>query len=65
MQRHDRDAENRPPLPGAGYMENYTTAFLVSFGVLTFVALVTVWAVFGLPFTVVLALLIERFLLRP
>ena len=64
MQKHDRDMEERRTMPGLGYAENYTTAFLVSFGVLTFVGLFAVWAVFGLPFTVVLALLIERFLLR-
>ena len=62
--RYDRDSNQRPPLPGAGYLENYTGAFLVVAGMLCFVALFTLWAVFGLPFTVVTALLTERMLLR-
>lgn len=61
---HNRNSDQRPPLPGAGYLENYTTPFLVVAGVLCFVALFAVWAVFGMPFTVVLALLADRFLLR-
>lgn len=61
---YDRDSDERPPLPGAGYMENYTNAFLISFGVIVFIALFVVWAVFGMPFTIVLALMTERFVLR-
>ena len=63
--RYDRDSDDRPPLPGAGYLEDYTLPFLCVAGVLCFVALFAVWAVFGLPFTIVLALLTERFFLRP
>jgi len=31
-----------------GMVEDYTNAFLVSFGVLTFLALFTIWAIWGL-----------------
>jgi len=62
--QYDKDSDSRPPLPGAGQLEDYTTAFLVVFGLLIFIALFSVWARFGLPFTVVLALMADRFLLR-
>ena len=64
MQRHDRERHDRPPLPGAGYMEDYTTPFLVVAGMLCFVGLFAVWAAFGLPFTVTLALLTDRLFLN-
>lgn len=62
--KYDRDSDDRPPLPGAGYLEDYTGPFLVTFGVLIFVVLFALWALFGLPLTVVLALLSERVFLR-
>lgn len=62
--QYDRESSERPPLPMAGYMENYTNAFLVTAGALTFMSLVAIWAIFGLPFAVTLAFLIERFFLR-
>lgn len=61
---YDRDSDQRPPLPGAGYLEDYTAPFLVVAGMLCFVALFAVWAVFGMPFTVVLALLTDRLFLH-
>ncbi|MDJ0826444.1 MAG: hypothetical protein QNJ16_13150 [Rhodobacter sp.] len=61
---HRREHYERPPLPGAGYLEDYTTAFLVSAGALCFVGLFAVWAVFGLPFTIVLAVLADRLIAR-
>ena len=58
--KYDRDSDQRPPLPGAGYLEDYTGAFLVVAGMLCFVALFAIWAVFGLPFTIVVAILTDR-----
>jgi len=63
MQRNDRRSE-RPPLPGAGYLEDYTGAFLVSAGVLCFVLLFAIWAAWGFGVALILAFLVERFLLR-
>lgn len=57
---YDRDSDQRPPLPGAGYLEDYTGPFLVVAAVLCFVALFAIWAAFGLPFTVVVAVLTDR-----
>jgi hypothetical protein len=37
---------NRPQHPGVA--PNFTTAFLVSFGLLVFMALFTIWVIFGL-----------------
>ena len=61
---YDRDSDDRPPLPGAGYLEDYTTPFLIVAGMLCFVALFALWAVFGLPFTVVLAFFADRLFLN-
>ncbi len=61
--RHSRESHSRPPLPGEGYMEDYTTPFLVVAGVLCYVVLFTLWVLFGLPFTATLAFLTDRFLL--
>ncbi|MBV0912689.1 hypothetical protein [Anianabacter salinae] len=47
MKRYD--LHERPPLPGTGRVEDYTTAFLWSFGALVFIALFTIWAAFGFP----------------
>lgn len=44
-----REIEERPPLPGAGYMEDYTVPFLWMAGLLTFIALFALWAAWGLP----------------
>lgn len=43
-----RDHDERPPLPGAGTMEDYTVPFLWAAGALTFVLLFALWAVWGL-----------------
>ncbi len=59
-----RDSEDRPPLPGAGYMEDYTVPFLVMAGVLCFILLFVIWAAFGFAAAVGLAYLTDRFLLR-
>lgn len=59
-----QEKSERPPLPGSGHMENYTGAFLVSAGVLCFFLLCTLWAMFGLPFVITLAILTERLFLR-
>lgn len=61
--RYDRDSDERPPLPGAGYMEDYTLPFLVVAGVLCYIVLFALWAVFGFPFTATVALLTDRLLL--
>ena len=61
---YDRYNSERAPLPGAGYVEDYTNAFLVSFGVLLFVGLFAMVAAFGFVTTVASALVAER-LLRP
>ena len=58
--KYDRESNQRPPLPGAGYLEDYTGPFLVVAGMLCFVALFAIWAVFGLPFTIVVAILTDR-----
>lgn len=47
-----REKPERPPLPGHGYMEDYTGAFLVAAGVLCFMALTAVWALLGWPIAV-------------
>jgi len=64
MGYYDRDSDERPPLPGAGYMEDYTGAFLISAGVLVFIALFAIWAAFGLPVTLILAVISERLMRR-
>ncbi len=58
--RHPRESFERPPLPGAGYLENYTTAFLVSAGALLFVILFAIWALWGLPVALVAAFFANR-----
>lgn len=60
--RHEN--EDRPPLPGAGYLEDYTAPFLVVAGVLCFIALFTIWTLFGLPVAVLVALLADRLITR-
>ncbi|MCG6903463.1 MAG: hypothetical protein LJE68_12360 [Rhodobacter sp.] len=61
---HDRESNQRPPLPGAGVMEDYTAAFLCVAGFLCFLALFALWVNFGLPFTLVLAALTDRVFLH-
>jgi len=62
--RNSRESYERPPLPGAGYLEDYTTAFLVAAGALCFVVLFAIWAFWGLPVARVLAYLAHRALPR-
>jgi hypothetical protein len=57
--QHGREFEDRPPLPGAGRMENYTGPFLVVAGVLCFVMLFALWAAWGLPAVLALAALVN------
>ncbi len=59
-----RHRPERPPLPGTGYMENYTTAFLWSAGVLVFMALLTLWASMGFPAALFAATVSDRLILR-
>ncbi len=47
MNRHKLD--ERPALPGSGRVEDYTTAFLWSFGGVLFIGLFAIWAIWGLP----------------
>jgi len=47
-------------MPGAGRVEDYTVPFLVAAGVLCFVALFAIWAVWGLPVVLVLAFLANK-----
>lgn len=63
MMMQNREQDTRPPLPGAGQMEDYTNAFLVSFGVLVFMVLCAIWAWIGLPLTLVAVYLVNRFVL--
>ena len=58
--QHRREFEDRPPLPGAGAMEDYTGPFLVTAGVLCFLMLVAIWAIWGLPAVLVLAVFSEQ-----
>jgi hypothetical protein len=60
--RHEQ--EDRAPLPGAGYLEDYTGPFLVVAGVLCFIVLFALWAAWGLPVVIVLSVLADRLLLR-
>ena len=55
-----RPFEDRPPLPGAGHVEDYTTPFLVVTGLLCYIGLVVLWALFGLPLVVIGTLLATR-----
>ncbi len=59
-----RHLPERPPLPGSGYMDDYTTAFLWSAGVLVFMALLTLWAALGFPAALVAATVSDRLILR-
>ena len=43
--RHNRESYERAPLPGAGYLEDYTVPFLVAAGVLCFVTLFAIWTI--------------------
>ena len=61
---YDKDSNARPPLPGAGHMEDYTNAFLITAGFLCFFVLCTLWVIFGMPFVVTLAFITERLFLR-
>lgn len=46
----------RPPLPGDGNrVENYTNAFLVSFGGILFMIFIAIWALWGFLAALVLA----------
>ena len=58
------NTEDRPPLPGAGYMEDYTMPFLVMAGVLCLMLLFAIWAAWGFPVAIGLAWLTDRMLLR-
>ena len=64
MQRFDRDRENGKRHNGLGYVENYTGPFLVTAGVICFVALYAIWSVLEYPIAIASALLTERYLLR-
>lgn len=55
-----RHEDTRPPLPGSGYMENYTVPFLVVSAVLSYIALLALWATLGLPAALVAAFLADR-----
>jgi hypothetical protein len=59
-----RHLDERPPLPGSGYLEDYTVPFLWSAGALIFIGLFALWAIWGLPLILVLALLAHRLLPR-
>ena len=56
--------QDRPP-PPPGEVEDFTAAFLVSFGVLVFMALFAVWAAWGLPAAILAALAGDRLIGRP
>ncbi len=58
--QHRREFEDRPPLPGAGRMEDYTVPFLIAAGVLCFVILFAIWAAWGLPVALLLAFLANK-----
>lgn len=62
--RSSRESQERAPLPGSGYLEDYTAPFLVTAGVLCFMALITLWALFGLPFVLFAALAVDRVFLN-
>ncbi|MDF0599935.1 hypothetical protein P1J78_04250 [Psychromarinibacter sp. C21-152] len=59
-----RDSDGRPPLPGAGLMEDYTMPFLVVAGVLCFLVLLVLWAWLGLPAVIILAAVADWMLRR-
>ena len=59
-----RPYEDRPQLPGAGRVEDYTTPFLIVAGMLCYVALFTLWAMCGLPVALVSAVLVDRVIPR-
>ena len=61
---YDKDSNQRPPLPGAGYAEDYTNAFLVSFGMLVFVLLFALVGLIGFAATVISSFLFDRIFLR-
>ena len=56
--------DHRPNLPGHGTMEDYTTPFLVVFGVILWIGLVVIWGLYELLGAVLSAYLIERSLVR-
>ena len=62
--RYDRDSNQRRTLPGAGVVEDYTNAFLVSFGMVIFVGLFALVALIGFAGTVASALVVERLFMR-
>ncbi len=62
--RHNRESDERPPLPGAGYVEDYTVPFLCVAGVLCFLALFAIWAMWGLPAALIAAVLADRGIAR-
>jgi len=55
-----RHNEDRPPLPGAGYVEDYTLPFLVAAGVLCFILLFAIWAAWGIVPVLAFSILAER-----
>ena len=59
-----RHEDTRPPLPGAGYMEDYTTPFLVVFAVLIYVLLLAILSIYGLPMALIAAVVADRFIPR-
>lgn len=61
---HRRENIERAPLPGAGYLEDYTAPFLVVAGVLCFLGLFALWSLVGLPFAIVAALVLDRVIAR-
>ena len=56
--------QDRPPFPGTGHVENYTTPFLIVAGVLCYIALLTLWIVFGLPLVLIGADFADRVIAR-
>ncbi len=59
-----RPIEHDSHRPGARQVENYTTPFLIVSGVLCYVGLLVLWAVFGLPATLFSAYLADRLISR-
>jgi len=61
---HKSQEDTRPPLPGAGHVENYTVPFLVVFAFLVYFTLLAIWAVYGLPSALIAAVVADRFIPR-
>lgn len=58
------ESEKRPASPNAGYVEDFTIPFLVSFGVVLFCALVALFSFVGMPLTLLAAYLGDLWLKR-